>query len=234
MKDMEHFKGIIIAHRGIHDNIHVYENTIEAFEKAIKRNIPIELDVHLLKDNKLVVFHDDNLKRLTGIKKEIRSLTYTELQNIKIKDKYSIPLFRDVLELVDGKVLLAIEIKDDKRVLDTCRELVKLLDPYNGKFVIQSFYPKYIHWLKCYRKDYISGLLIPLTSPKLYQFIIHKLLHIPILSPDFIACSKYTLTTERMQKLRKKIPLFVWTIQSKEELYHYKNYADGFIMNIKY
>ena len=48
----------LISHRGIHDNIKVYENTLESFKLAIKKKYTIELDIHLTKDNQIIVFHD--------------------------------------------------------------------------------------------------------------------------------------------------------------------------------
>ena len=51
--NIKDLKNKVIAHRGIHNNKTVPENSIKAFEKAIKRKIPIELDVHILKDNTL-------------------------------------------------------------------------------------------------------------------------------------------------------------------------------------
>ena len=62
-------KGYEFKHRGLHKN--VPENSLSAFRKALYRNMPIELDVRITKDSKLVVFHDANLKRMTGIDKKI-------------------------------------------------------------------------------------------------------------------------------------------------------------------
>ena len=56
-----------IAHRGMFDNIKIPENSLSSFKKALKYNYSIELDIQLTKDNILVVFHDSNLKRMTGI-----------------------------------------------------------------------------------------------------------------------------------------------------------------------
>ena len=101
-----------ISHRGVHDNDKVPENSIEAFKLAIKKGYIIELDVHLLKDNEIVVFHDDNLLRMTGVNKKIKNTTYKELQELKLLDtRYKIPKLIDVLNLVDGKVPLLIELK---------------------------------------------------------------------------------------------------------------------------
>ena len=70
----------LIAHRGVYYNCR--ENTISAFKEAIKRNYIIELDVRLTKDKKVIVFHDLNLLRLTGINKNISTSTYDELNSI--------------------------------------------------------------------------------------------------------------------------------------------------------
>ena len=69
----------IIAHRGIFDNIKIPENSIKAFQKAIDKNIPIELDVQLTKDNVLVVFHDYTLDRMTSQKGILQKKTYEEI-----------------------------------------------------------------------------------------------------------------------------------------------------------
>ena len=64
-----------IAHRGMFDNKKIPENSIKAFKKALKYNYSIELDVQLTKDNILVVFHDENLKRMTNIDKLLKDTT---------------------------------------------------------------------------------------------------------------------------------------------------------------
>ena len=79
------FDNVIIAHRGVHNNIDIPENSLLAFKEAIKNNLAIELDVQLTKDNVLVVFHDNNLERMTKVNKNICNLTYNELKNIKTK-----------------------------------------------------------------------------------------------------------------------------------------------------
>ena len=73
---VNNFKFVLIAHRGIYNNLNIPENSIKSFKKAVNNGIPIELDIHLTKDNKLVVFHDDNIIRMTGAYKKIRKCTY--------------------------------------------------------------------------------------------------------------------------------------------------------------
>ena len=96
-----------IAHRGVHNNIDVPENSLLAFKKAKDLNLPIELDIQITKDNQIIVFHDYNLKRMTNIDKNIKDCTYQELTTIKLlKTKEKIPLLKEVLKLINGKVLL--------------------------------------------------------------------------------------------------------------------------------
>ena len=105
MKDLDFLKEKIIAHRGIHDNNDIVENSIPAFKECLKKNVSIELDVHLLKDNEIVVIHDDNLKRLTRKKKRLKDLTYDQIKDLKLlgTDEH-IPTLKEVLDLVDGKL----------------------------------------------------------------------------------------------------------------------------------
>ena len=85
----------IIAHRGgFFDNQKIYENTKEAFQIAIQKGLAIELDVHVTKDEQVVVYHDDNLKRLMNVDATIEELRLEELPT----KPFPIPLFRDVLQ----------------------------------------------------------------------------------------------------------------------------------------
>ena len=68
-----------IAHRGLHD-AELPENSIPAFQKAIDCGFNIEIDVHLTLDGHLVVFHDDNLKRVCGVDKLVKICTLEELK----------------------------------------------------------------------------------------------------------------------------------------------------------
>ena len=141
MKNTDILTNTLIAHRGLHNiNDGIPENSVPAFRQAINKGYSIELDVHLTKDKKIVVFHDNSLKRVCGINKKIEDCTYDELLKYNLFDtKYKIPLFKEVLSLIDKKVFLLIETK----VLDFDgeleKELSKILDNYDGDFAIQSF-----------------------------------------------------------------------------------------------
>ena len=209
----------IIAHRGIHNEA-IPENSMKAFSLALKKNIPIEFDVHILKDKNIVVFHDDNLKRMTNKDKFIKECTYEEIKNLKLKNtNEKIPLLKDVLKLVDGKVLLDIELKMD--VTDHSLEdgLIEILKDYNGEVILKSFDYRKVKYLKKHT-NYKVGLLIKRMSG-FKDFIVRNINFNIIIKPDFLACNKNMLDCKSVKTFKKDI--YIWTIKNKDELKIYKS-----------
>ncbi len=231
MKNINFLTDRLIAHRGMHNDKYL-ENTLPAFKRAIIYNYAIELDIHLLKDNNVVVYHDNNLKRLTGIDKLISECTYSDIKKI---DCINIPLLCEVLELVRGKVPILIEYKYDTKVGKLERETVKLLDNYKGDFAIFSFNPLTILWFKLNRPNYIRGQLVSDIFPKnfLLKYILSNMFANIITKPDFIAVNLEMLDNENIVKLRDKYIVLGYTINNKNELAIFKNKADNFICNIR-
>ena len=204
----------IIAHRGIHNEA-IPENSMKAFSLALKKNIPIEFDVHILKDKNIVVFHDDNLKRMTNKDKFIKEIKDLKLKNTNEK----IPLLKDVLKLVDGKVLLDIELKMD--VTDHSLEdgLIEILKDYNGEVILKSFDYRKVKYLKKHT-NYKIGLLIKRMSG-FKDFIIRNINFNILIKPDFLACNKNMLDCKSVKTFKKDI--YIWTIKNKDELKIYKS-----------
>ena len=71
----------------------------------------IEIDVFLCKSGELVVFHDKKLDRLTNVKGYIENLEYDSIKKISVKGEYKIPTLNEVVELIDRKAILNIELK---------------------------------------------------------------------------------------------------------------------------
>ena len=148
--NLSFFDDIKIAHRGLHDgNEKIPENTRLSVLEALKKGYPIEVDVHLTKDNKIIVMHDDNLLRMVGVDKKIRELTFDELSKYTIKNsEEKIPLLTEILDIVNGQEMVLIEIKTYNDVGPLEEEIVKILDDYRGKFAVQSFNPVTVRWFK--------------------------------------------------------------------------------------
>lgn len=109
---------IIIAHRG--DHTEAPENTILAFKNAIKSHADyIEVDLRTTKDSQLVVMHDENLIRMTGVDRKISEWPLDSLMNTKIKDPYhpewgihDIPTFENVLKTARGRINIYLDFKN--------------------------------------------------------------------------------------------------------------------------
>lgn len=222
-------KSYIIAHRGIHDNKTIYENTLESFKLALKQGLIIELDIRLTKDNQIIVFHDNNTKRITKQNKIIEENTYKELNNQNI---IHIPLFGEVLKLVNGKVPLLIEIKPTNKNIENI--LMDQLKNYKGKYAIQSFNPKVLYWFKRNYPKVLRGQLShKYTKQKLSsvkKLILSNMLLNSITKPNFISYKYNELSIEQIKKLKKKnIRVIGWTITNEREFNHYKKYYDNLI-----
>ena len=205
MKDLTFLKNNLIAHRGIHNNIDVPENSIKAFKLAIKKKYIIELDIHLLKDNTIVVFHDDNLKRMTGINKPIKDYTYEELRKISLLNtKYIIPTFKEVLDLIDGQVPVIVEYKYDRKAGILESESVKLLDNYKGLFCVKSFNPLSVRWFKKNRKNYIRGLLVDNKWSNKKEILSSSMILRIICKPDFLSCKYSIINKRKVKRMSKK------------------------------
>lgn len=211
--------GNIIAHRGIHDNKETPENSLKAFKKALRKNIPIELDVQLTKDNILVVFHDYSLFRMTGKKAYLQDLNYKELQELNLLNtNEKIPTLKEVLDLIQDKVLIDIEVKNSNSINTVCTLLQEELVNYNN-YILKSFNPIIVKKLKKYFPNKEIGFLInDHYSNYLYDKISTSTMLLNFINPDFIAISKKLLKTKKINYLEKKYPVLVWTITNKEEI----------------
>lgn len=226
-------KNKLIAHRGLHDK-DTPENSMRAFKKALEKDIAIEFDVHLLKGNKIVVFHDDNLKRMTGIDKKINELSYDEIKDIKLANSdEKIPLLEDVLKLVNGKVLLDVELKCDHEKYKLEDALIEVLKDYTGKIVLKSFDYKTVKYLKK-KTSYKVGLLIKNLEGKninkFDRYLLKSNLFLKYIKPDFIACDYRILDYKNIKSFRTRNPIFTWTIKDENILEQVKDKADYYLV----
>lgn len=234
-RDIDFLKHNLIAHRGYWDiNTNIPENSLLAFQKAIDNNCIIELDVHVLKDNKVIVFHDDNLKRMTNIDKNLKDLYYKDIQELKLNNtNEKIPLLEEVLELVKGKVPIIIELKYDVKcgVLET--EVIKILKKYNGKYAIKSFNPFSINY---FRKNFPDAIRGQLSSDFKYKkmniikrLFLSKMLYNIISKPDFISYDIRALPNKKVTKMKNNKLILGWTIKNKDDLKKAKLYCHNYI-----
>ncbi len=227
-------KNNLIAHRGLHNNT-TPENSVFAFNEAIRNNYIIELDVHMLKDGSVVVFHDDNLKRMTGVDKKIKDTTYDEIKDLKLLNSNEhIPLLKDVLKLVDGNVPLLIELKYDNKVGLLEDRLIDVMKSYKGLYAFQSFNPKSLIYLKKKCPNIPRGLLVSDFSKSniniIKKVVLKKMIFNFLVQPDLLSVNYNYLNNKRIQKYKKSKLILTWTVRNKEDLNKYKDLCDNFIV----
>lgn len=221
--DRELLSGAYIAHRGLHcAKNRIPENSLLSFQKAIEKGYPIEIDIHLTKDGEVVVFHDETTKRMCGIDRKIEESTLSELKGLRLLDtEESIPTLRECLDLVGGKVFLLIEFKMvGQNTEQLCRKANEILSEYQGKYLIQSFYPQVVRWYRIHRKDICRGQLsggFSIKNPA--KFLLGKQLLNFIGRPDFISY-QHKFSKSFLFRLAILLGAFPvgWTFRSEEEL----------------
>ena len=148
------------AHRGLW-NAERPENSLAAFRAAAEAGFGIELDVQLSKDGEVMVFHDYTLDRVCGISGKVIERTAAELQNIPLNggENECIPTFRQVLEAVDGRAPLLIELKGESGNTDLVPRVLEILKNYKGAWCMESFNPLLLRAVRRQAPEAVIGLL---------------------------------------------------------------------------
>ena len=163
---------MIFAHRGLHGvyddfKTEAPENSAIAFRRAAHFGMAIEIDLHILKDDTVVVFHDDNLNRMTGLDREISDCAYDELSELMLLTKsgdktaqHIVKFDEEFFEMMEGEFLL-IELKFDTDGHRLEKMVLEILAKYGDKlagYALQSFDPRTVRYLN--RHGCSAGLLM--------------------------------------------------------------------------
>lgn len=220
-----------IAHRGLH-GIDAPENSLVAFGKAIEAGFPIEIDVRPIDDGTIVVFHDDKLTRMTDLDGYVCNMTKSDLEKVRLRNSDErIPTFKEVLEFVDGRTPLLIEIKNDSTVGQLERDTLELLSSYKGEYAVQSFNPYSMEFFKKNAPQIPRGQLSCFFDKKdlgfFKRFVLKRLKMNKVSSPDFISYNHANLPNKYVTKT--KLPTLAWTVRSNAEMEKCLPYCDNII-----
>lgn len=213
-------KPLVIAHRG--GKKVVPENTLAAFAESIKQGADgIELDIHKAKSGELVVIHDADISRTTDGAGSVPDMTYTELTKASAGARFNksfagerIPLLADVLKLVDGKLILNIEVKNwPKQYPKIDDDLIAMLANYKypDKIVISSFDHELLKSIHEKAPQYKIAVLDSaiLLEPANYA----KSMGATYWHPDF-----HTLRPDVVRRAKQAgLTVNVWTVNSPAE-----------------
>lgn len=218
------------AHRGLYDKAAgIPENSLSAFSRAVAHGFGVELDVHLLRDGTLAVFHDSDIRRMTGRAGYLEDLSAEELGDYPLDGTgETIPQFCDVLALFEDTGLpIIVELKSfrDNYAALTERTMHEL-DKFRVVYCVESFDPRCVAWVRKHRPEVIRGQLSQnflkdrgkLSLPM--AFATTHLLSNIMVQPDFVAY-RFKDRKKWAPRLCRRIygaQRVYWTIRSKEEL----------------
>ena len=211
----------IVAHRGYSGKYP--ENTLVAFDAVLrhpecgKKITGMELDIQLSADNKIVVFHDNEIE-VAGQKKPVSSLTYDELVELaqpRLKGE-KVCLFEDVLRLVDHRLELLVEIKAGKYqhsiLLESLAGQIKCYRPSGSQIIIHSFSAEIMRdaLIRFAGENVKFGILCG-TDEELDKFkdIMDKIDYVHPSCEGFLKAPEVFMRTLR--------PFHIWTVNNKED-----------------
>ena len=223
--DFSAFQKYDYAHRGLHDKEKgVPENSLKAFDLAVRGCFGMEFDLQLTKDGQVVVHHDLTISRTCGVDRNICDMTYEELSGYRLfGTEERVPLFTEVLKLVDGRTPLIIELKSYTRQEELCQKTVELLKGYQGLYCVESFDPRIVRWFRQHQPQVVRGQLMcrmpEENMTRLQDFIGRNMLPNFFTRPHFEA---YDFHTRRNPSLRAARRVFgmqevSWTLRSLED-----------------
>ncbi len=220
-------KTLRIGHRGAMG--HVTENTVESIQKAIELNCDvIEIDVFKIKSGELVVFHDDQLDRLTDAKGNIEDFTFTELQKVKVNETYHIPTLEQIIETINRKAVLNIELKGSNTAEDTNRiiQLFASKGWSNANFIISSFKWEELEKMRSLNNTIDIAVLTEDEPADAIAFA--KQINAVAINPYYKDLN--TVNTAKIKKANLKI--YPWTVNKIEDIEKMKELkVDGIITN---
>jgi glycerophosphoryl diester phosphodiesterase len=207
-------KTLKIGHRGA--MAYVTENTIESIKKALSFGVDgVEVDVHVCASGELVVFHDFTLDRITSGTGEISKFTLSELKQLRVKNEFQIPSLEEVLDLLDAKYLINIELKGKNTAQKTCEIIQYYINKkgwsYN-LFLVSSFQHHELEAVFNIDKKIPLGILTDVSITDAIEFA--ETIKVIAIHPDFTL-----LTSENVKIAQKKgYKVNTWTVNDIETI----------------
>ncbi len=199
-----------ICHRGYH-NKNDTENGLRAFKNALDNDMALELDVHLTKDNQLIVIHDSELERVTGKKGIVETMSVKEIkEGYHLLDGEEIPTLKEVFDLIQEKVPIVIELKVyQKNYKPLAKKLMEELAMVKdkGKYMLISFDPRALLPFK--DSGFVRQLLVAHDNKHEYVYHFRHFFEGVDLEHTFLSMKK-------IQNYHKKHIINIWTVEDEK------------------
>lgn len=210
-----------IGHRGAKK--HVVENTIASIEKALELGVDgIEIDVYKCASGELVVFHDYTLDRMTNGSGETEKHTLAELKSLKVKQHYFIPTLQEVLDVIDKKCILNIELKGKDTATETCKIVSHYINENGWRindFIISSFQHHELEDVLKINLDLRLGVLTKASVTDALEFA--KTINAYALHPNYALLSKENVKLAQDEGYK----VITWTVNDDESIKRITSYG---------
>jgi len=226
-----------VAHRGLWRPDGPPENSLAAFQAACAAGYGIELDVQLSADGEAMVFHDDDLARMTGQPGRLSERTTTELADLRLAGSDErIPTLAETLALVGRRAMVHVELKTPFGHVGPLEQRThEILIDHAGPVCVIGFNPYSHAWFA----ERFPGVLRGLDSysyeraPNMNEAqrkAFANLEHVAIARPHFLALGLDMLPSERAAKHRAEgMPVVAWTVREPEQWEKVRDGCDNLI-----
>ncbi|SMF61511.1 glycerophosphodiester phosphodiesterase family protein [Allosphingosinicella indica] len=219
------------AHRGLHGAGRI-ENSRAAFQAALDCGHGIELDVQASRDGEAFVFHDYDLRRLTGREGGVADLPSASLAAITLTGTdETIPPLPEILALVAGRGGLLIEVKaKGASVYHLCASVAAALEGYDGPVGVMSFNPHVGHWFARHRPAILRGMVVTEENKRGLRGAIERRLALWRARPDFLGYDVRDLPSRFAAACRNRgMPVMTWTVRTAAQRATAAAHADQII-----
>jgi glycerophosphoryl diester phosphodiesterase len=226
-----------VAHRGLWSPGGAPENSLAAFQGACAAGYGIELDVQLSADGEAIVFHDEELARMTGAPGRLADRSAADLAELRLAGTdETIPTLMEVLALVGRRALVQIELKTPAgRVGPLEQRVHEIIMDHAGPVALIGFNPYSHAWFA----ERFPGVLRGLDSWS-YRDAAHvspeqrrsyaALEHVAIARPHFLALGLDILPSAEAARQRARgLPVIAWTVRSPEDWARVDGHCDNLI-----
>ena len=228
MNSCSNHNTLSIGHRGAKG--YVAENTYESISKAIQLGVDgIEIDVFKCASGELVLFHDKDLKELTGESGLIENLTIKELEQFLVQGKYKIPTLKDVLTRIEKPLFVNIELKG----LNTAQATSEIIADISRStswslehFIVSSFNWDELELFRSIDKNTSVGVLVSKSMSINEAIEFGKKINAQAIHPNF-----KLLNDKTVKKIKNNgFKIYTWTVNNEDDINFMKKLkVDGII-----
>ncbi|MDB5495342.1 MAG: glycerophosphoryl diester phosphodiesterase [Phenylobacterium sp.] len=214
-----------VAHRGLWSPDGPPENSLGAFQAACAAGYGVELDVQLSADGEAMVFHDDDLTRMTGVAGRLGDRTAAELGELQLAGSDErIPTLAETLALVGRRALVQVELKTPYGQVGPLEQRVhEIIIDHAGPVCVIGFNPYSHAWFAEHFPGVLRGLdsysyerAPQMTEAQRKSFA--ALEHVAIAKPHFLALGLDMLPSEKAARYRAEgLPIVAWTVRKPEQ-----------------